>query len=194
MKHSKRKLVLHEVSPVARLERLGERVALEHSDIHEKDLEISRGTADLRSADKALQTVVSVAHIYVKHFFADLPAIDPVKELFEVAVSRGVKFFFAVRSVMKGDGRMRERLSLHQVGDITGFRLGLLEEFRAHRNVVKEIPHDYAGAVGSADLFQIQLNGLIPGKAAQRLIRGSDACQGISGLCDHLYLRNGCNA
>ena len=116
------------------------------------------------------------------------------QELFENAVSCRVEFFFAVHSVMERYGRMRERLALHQIGYISGFCLGLLEEFRAHRNVVKEIPYDYAGSVGSANLFQIQLNGLIPCKAAQRLIRGPDAGKGISGLRDHLYLRDGCDA
>ena len=67
MKDSKRELMLHEVGPVARFERLGKRVALEHPAVYKKDLEISGGPADLRSSDKALQAVMSVKESSLRH-------------------------------------------------------------------------------------------------------------------------------
>ena len=49
MENGKRKAVLHEVGPVTGFKGLGERIAFEHSPVHEKDLEISGRPADIGS-------------------------------------------------------------------------------------------------------------------------------------------------
>ena len=72
---------------------------------------------------------------------------------------------------------MRERLALHQIGYISGFCLGLLEEFGPNRDIVKEVPHDYAGAVRSTDLLHIKADRFVRGKTVQWLVGGSDTGQ-----------------
>ena len=126
VKDREREAVLHKICAVARFERLREHGALQHPAVHEEDLEIPGASRDLRLSDKALQAVISLRHIDRKDFSDDLPSVDPVEELFEVAVPGRMQFLSSVRSVVKRNVRMGKRLALDEVRDVTGFRLGLL--------------------------------------------------------------------
>ena len=191
VKDREREAVLHEVGAVARFERLREHGALQHPAVHEEDLEIPGAPRDLRLSYKAPQAVIPLRDIDRKDFSDDLSSVDPVEELFEVAVPGRMQFLPSVRPVVKGNVRVGKRLALDEVRDVTGFRLGLLQEPGAHGNIVEKVPHDHAGAVRSADLLEVELYRGILRKARQRLVRGPYTGQGIPGLSDHLHLGDG---
>ena len=128
VQNGKGKAVLHEVGPVTGFQRLGQNIAPQHSSVYEKDLEIAGRSADVRTPDKAFQLVGALLRREGQDLFADLPPVNAVEKLSEIAVSGRVELFLAVDAVMERDARMGQRLALNEVGDIAGFCLRLFEK------------------------------------------------------------------
>ena len=126
MQYDERKLVLHEVLPVSLFKCSGNDLVPDISSVDKKGFEIAVRSVDDRLSEIPFHDQPVLLCADRNKRTCNVTPVDPVDQLLQIPVSRGMKTVILIIDEMKGNRRIVKCHMLHQIADIAALCLRML--------------------------------------------------------------------
>ena len=166
--------MLHQILLVALLDRARHDIAPYKSSVNKINFKVAVGAHLYRLPKVSVDPDAVLLRLDRHKLVCDVPSVDAVDDLPEIAVAGRMELHLASEDQLKGNIRSGECKMLHQIRDIASLRGRLAQKFPPHRRVEKEIPHKKGRSVRRTHLVKGNLSGTLKlypaaGKAVRRL-------------------------